>query len=349
MVSRRLVRAASAAGALLLALTVATPAWCEPTAADKATARALLKEGDAARAKGDLKAALKSYMGAHAIMGLPTTGVAVGKAQADQGLLVEAVDTLLAVTRMPVKPDENDYLREARASAQTLSTSIAARIPSIKLVLAGVADESAAKVTSDGHEVVSAAAGLPRKVNPGSHVLVVRVGTDERRAEVSVAEGENRDVKIDFGEPASSDPVAKAPEGADTNTTTTSGTSNTVTHDAGAPSTMSPLVYVGFGTAAAFLIGGTVTGLVAMSKAKSAKDGCIETRCPPSTYDDIDTSKRMGTISTIAFVVAGVGVGVGVLGLLSAPSPAESTTKTSARPHVTPWIGLGTVGVSGAF
>ena len=88
----------------------------------------------------------------------------------------------------------------------------------------------------------------------------------------------------------------------------------------------SPLVYAGFGGAAVFGLVGAITGGLAFSKASSAKDACDGTRCPPSTHDDISSSKTFGTVSTITFALAGVGLGVGIYGLFSSPS----TPKTSA-------------------
>jgi hypothetical protein len=53
----------------------------------------------------------------------------------------------------------------------------------------------------------------------------------------------------------------------------------------------------------------------------------------------------MATVSTIAFVVAGVGAGVGFGALLFGGKAPETT----ARADLTPWIGLGTAGIRGTF
>jgi hypothetical protein len=77
----------------------------------------------------------------------------------------------------------------------------------------------------------------------------------------------------------------------------------------------------------------------------TVKDECPTKTCDPSVQSDLDSAKKLGTISTIAFVVAGVGVGVGVVGLLN-PSKAEPAPKAAA---VVPVIGLGTIGLKGSF
>jgi hypothetical protein len=60
-----------------------------------------MKEGDGKFAAKDYAGALKAYEAAHAIMQVPSTGLPLAKAQLERGLLVEARDTLLQITRHP--------------------------------------------------------------------------------------------------------------------------------------------------------------------------------------------------------------------------------------------------------
>src|SRR5215468_3304078 len=91
---------------LALALSILAPrALAAPTAAEKETARALMKSARDKRRASDLRGALVDFTKARAIMNVPTTGLEVGKTQMDLGLLVEARDTLLEVARSPAAPD----------------------------------------------------------------------------------------------------------------------------------------------------------------------------------------------------------------------------------------------------
>ena len=54
-------------------------------------------------------------------------------------------------------------------------------------------------------------------------------------------------------------------------------------------------------------------------------------RCPPGTYGDIDRGETLGTISTIAFAVVGLGAVITVFGLLN-PTRTWSTTTVRWRP-----------------
>ena len=53
-------------------------------------------------------------------MHVPTTGLAVARTQAALGLLVEARDTALGVTRIPVIPKEPPVIGEGRKQADNL-------------------------------------------------------------------------------------------------------------------------------------------------------------------------------------------------------------------------------------
>jgi hypothetical protein len=105
-------------------------------------------------------------------------------------------------------------------------------------------------------------------------------------------------------------------------------------------------VYVGFGLGAVGIGVGSVTGLMAISKANAVKDECVDNKCPPSTEDDLDASKTFGTISTIGFGVGLAGIALGIWGLMSSGGSPEKPP-TSAR--LEPVIGNRFVGVRGAF
>lgn len=311
--------------ATMLALSSGS-GFADPSASDKETARALMKDGDTKRTKGDHRGALLSFRAAHAIMNVPTTGLELGRTENELGLLVEARDTLLSVTRLPVVVGESENMRDAREEAQKLSDSIEPRIPSLTIRVEGLAEGVAPRVTVDGTAILAATLGVPRKHNPGTHTIVVVAGSTEKRETVDLVEHDEKTLTISMSAPATSsdDPPAEAP----------------------APSRISPLVYVGFGSAALFGALGGVTGLVAFSRANSAKEGCDGTLCPPSTHDDIESSRTFGTVSTISFALAGAGAVVGVIGLFSR-APAPPPEPTARGVHLL-W-GLGSIGVAGAF
>ena len=171
---------ARATGALLaVSMCIAdASAHAGPSATDKENARAYMADGRAKRSAGDLTGALKAFQAANAIMHVPTTLLEVARTESMLGLLIEAREDALTTARSPLKATDPVPFREARAAAQKLADEIEPRIPSIRL---SVNDTPDLEVRIDGELLPSLAVGLPRKVDPGSHVIVASAGSVERK------------------------------------------------------------------------------------------------------------------------------------------------------------------------
>jgi hypothetical protein len=321
----------------------------EPSAADKATARSLLDEGDALLNKGSLQAAHDKYKAADAIMGVPTTGVALADAQAKLGLLVEAADTLARVQRYHTKPGEPKAFTAARDEAARKLTELGARLPSLTVALAGgVAPTSAMRVSIDGAELAEPARFLPRKVNPGSHEIVVDAGDRRGSAAVTLAERESRTVEVTLPAPVVAKGAGDASSGA-----ATSALGGTAAPPKGEPaptkgatsSRVHPAVWAGLGLTGAGLVAGAITGGLALGKKGTLENECPTTVCvTPSSQDALDSATTLAHVSTASFVVAGAAGGVTALvwALTRSPSPEP-------RVAVVPLVGAGYLGVSGSF
>jgi hypothetical protein len=282
------------------------------------------------RDKRDVQGALARYQAADSIMHVTTTGLAVARAQAELGLLVEAHDTLVDLMRIPPKPNEPAVLSEARVAARALSDELEGRIPALRVHLLGTAE---ATVAIDGATIPPASIIGDRRVNPGRHVVTARVGTVERREDVTLAERERRDVTFDFGAPA--------PQ------VFTLADSQPKTTAAARVGPFGALAFTGFGIGAAGVIAGSITGLVSISKANAAKaipanqGGCVSDNCGPATHSDIDTSETLGNVSTVAFLAGGAGLVLGVSSLVVWRSRARSQHDHGTAAHATmqPWVG----------
>jgi len=317
---------------------VPATALAEPTAAERETARGLMSQGRTQRDAKDYRAALQSFQAADAIMHVPTTGYEVAKTLELMGQLVEARDTVLRVLRIPEQPSDPQPFKDARAKAQALSDDLEVRIPSVKIALKGVPEGTTPTVTIDGTAIAVAALAGPFKLNPGHHVIEAKTKTAAGKAEIDVAEKETKDVAIELvatGATTAPEPTPEPPppEKPPEPPPSSSGSRT--------------LTYAGFGVAAVGAILGGITGFVSISKKNDAQAQCTDNRCPPKTHDTIDSANTMATISTVSFIVAGVGAGVGIVSLLlrsDNPPPAPTTGV-----HATPWIGLGSAGVRGTF
>lgn len=331
-------RRAALLGGLLVALGAATSAGLargqgapppaeqaaeEPSAADKETARNLVAVGDQRYEARDYQGALEAYQGADAIMAVPTTGIEVGRALIALAKLVEARDKLLEISRYPVRADEPTAFTKARRRAADLAADLAERIPSMEIELRGLPAGTEAEVRVDDVVVKPATVGLPRKLNPGPHPLkVTAAGYHTVDIVVELKERQRRVVEIPLRTSAAPPPVEPAPD-------------------------TSPVAYAGFAIGAVGLVVGTITGAVSLSIASDVTDQCVNDVCPSSVEADADRSLSLAHVSTVSFVLAGVGAGLGILGLTVFADDEPSTTPTGAR--VEPWVGLGAGGLRGAF
>lgn len=347
----------------------------EPSAADKETARGLMTEGRADRDKNDLKGALKAFAGADAIMHVPTTGLELARAQAALGQLVEARDTALRVARSPERPGGDPApFKSARDAASTLTDQLEARIPSLTVDVKNVPTGATPTLTIDGVDVPSEVIGQPRKLDPGHHVVEVKAGTAYGKQEVDVAEKDSKEISIELPAQAAAAPVAATPEtGADESSEQAPEQPAETQGRSGASKAM---IFGGFALAGVGAIAGSVTGIMSMSKTSSIKNSSAcassggNTLCNTSEDGDISSAKTLATISTISFIAGGVGAAVGIIGLFvggGSGSSSEPATSAPASPdapasdspasdqssrlrvHVSPWIGLGSTGLSGTF
>ena len=331
--------ALSVALGLASASLVTRPALADgaPSASDLESARGALLAGRALRAKGDLAGALEKFKAAHVLAHTPVTGIELAKVHAELGQPVEARDVCFEIGRMPIALGETGRSREARAEADTLAEAMKGKVATLLVVLK-TPPNRAAHVKVDGVEVPEAALAAGRKVNPGKHVVTARIDEGpEASVSATLGEGEKKSVEL-------------APE------------APTKVSQAGGPppppppppdeerKTGSPLVPLGFGVGTAGLIGGSVSGSIALSKTsttdanskKPARDAKVG--CQAAETSDLSTARGAATVSTIGFVVAGVGAAVGVVGLLT-----PGTVRVGKQGRISPYFDGTGAGLHGAF
>lgn len=198
--------------------------------------------------------------------------------------------------------------------AEKRAKALEPRLPKLTVAVPGAPADL--EVTRDGVALGAASMGIALPVNPGAHTLVVHAKGHEDRTEiVTLAEGETKRVDLKMGAVKIEKPAASGAPGAERE-----------------PRGMSPLVFVGFGTAIAGVGVGTVTGILAFGKASTARDACPNERCTPAGIEAVDSGRTLATVSTIGFIVGGVGAGVGLYGLLLGKPAASSSVAVSLGP-----------------
>jgi hypothetical protein len=324
----------------LLALSLSTcPALAQPSASDRATARALAEEGGEALDKKNYEIAADRFSRADALVHAPTLSLELARAQVGLRRFVEAQETYLRIIREGVPPGSPPAFTKAFQDAQKEIKAIPPRLGWVTLTVTGA---NAFIVTIDGNEVPKAALDVKRAVNPGNHVVKASAdGYVANETTFTVGEGESAAVSMTL-DPMPSSPTAKPPTPSAAKTTITTASGAQVGTDSGRPrgSTQKTLGIVALGVGGAGLMVGSITGLVAISRHGDLQTNCPGGQCPESQQKNLDSYRTFSTISTIGFIVAGAGAIGGMTLLLTSPSPREGRAQVS--PYISP-TGAGAV------
>lgn len=327
---------------MLVTLGIPASAHAQRAAEDIASARELYNEGIDLRDKGDLKGAVEKFRAAHALGNTPITGLDLCRTYSALHQPVEAREACLSVARIDPIKNESERSKGARSDAASLAEAEKAKIAGLRIRVIGSPAGVEPTVVVDGVTVPAAALSASRAVNPGKHVVVASAsGGPETNASVELRDGEIRDVELVVRPGEANRDAAQA----------TAPTSPTP----GAPPPKKKshaLATASFIVAGVSGLVGVITGISAMNSESDLDPKCPNKICGRSDWRDLDSARTTGTVSTVAFVVAGVGLGVGLVSILaSGSSKASASTKSSPATsiRVQPVFGLGGGGVYGTF
>ncbi len=295
----------------LLAIALASHtciASADPPPDDVESAKSFYNQGLDLREAGDHIGAMTFFRVAFARVRSPIVGLDLAREHVALGDLVAALTIAESIDKIPVAPEETDKSATARADAVKLTSELQKRVATLEVV--APAD---ALIVLDGARVTPAEIAH-RRVNPGKHVVFVSTTTVVHH-DLDLKAGELRKLVVEAkAAPAPIAPIPREP-----------ATKRSYT-----------LTYTGLGIATAGLVAGTITGVLALSRADSVHDRCGNTSCPSDVGDDVHTVRVLGTTSTISFAVAGGGLLLAAFGYVHERS-------------LTPVVGLGTIGLTGTF
>jgi hypothetical protein len=343
----------------LAVLTSASPAYAQDASSqDIAQARQLGQQAQAAYDKGDFVESEKLWSAAAKLYTqAPTLTLGLARTQAKLGKVVAAQENYNKIVReWGNNPNPPPAFKDAVEAAKNEVGAVSAKVASVTVSVEGPTNPV---VTIDGQTVPVAALGLKRPVDPGSHkVSATADGYKPADATFSVTEGGSAAASLKMEKAPGA--VAVVPGGP----APSSGTGAASATEPGADTSGSKgsmnktLAIVAFGVGGAGLVVGAITGGIALGKAGDLKDKCgADKSCPPSEQSNVDSYKSVGTISTIGFIVAGVGGVTGLVLLLTAPKESASAASTSHYATVkhdgglamTPYFGGTSAGVTGHF
>jgi hypothetical protein len=318
---------------LLLGLTPLVPrtAHAEASAADRATARTLALEGYTALRSKDYATAADRFQRADELVHAPSLLVDLARAQIGLGKLADAYDNYSRVISEGVAVGSPPAWVKALADAKAEVGPLPARLGWLTITVT----PSGAGVTYDDAALAPSALGVKRAADPGQHFIKATApGFLPSEKSVTVHAGETGAVSIELEQaPPEAQPVAPA----------LSQPSAPLAPEP--PGWRAPVTISAFAVGGAGLVLGTVTGILALSKHSSLKDGCANGVCGPSQKSDLDAYYALANLSTVGFIVAGAGVATGTILLLTAPK-REATTDSAAW---SPFIGIASAGVKGTF
>ena len=325
----------------------------EPAAQDIAQARELGGQAAQAHEAGNYAEAEKLWAAASKLYPLaPTLTLGLARSQAKLGKVVAAQESYNKIIReWGTNPSPPPAFKDALEAAKAEVGAVSARVASVVISVEG---PQSAKVTIDGQPVPPAALGLKRPVDPGQHTVKASAeGFKPAETVFSVNDGASAEAKLKLERDESA--VAAAP-------TPATGPADPVTPppaevggDAGkGGSSNKTLALAAFGVGAAGLVVGSITGLMAMGKHSDLEKSCPNGTCPPGEQDNVDSYNTLGTVSTVGFVVAGVGAAAGAVLWFTAPKTTGSAAGARyaterTKPTVVPYLGLGAAGVTGRF
>ena len=327
---------------VLAAVLCASPARAdEPSEADRATARALAREGYEALQKKDYERAEDRFRRADALVHAPTIVVDHARALTGLGRFVEACERYSLVIREGVPANAPWPWKQAVADATKEIALVEPRRAWLKVTVKGA---SRPQVLIDTDEVPGASLGVPRATDPGQRrVRVSANGFRPSEQLVELSEGEKREVVVELEALPIEDVTLEedAPEPERETTTIVVKSDRT-------------LAYVGFGVGGAGLVVGSVTGILALSVRADVMEKCggkmecehYVVQANPQIKDDIDRYRTLGLVSGISY---GIGLAAAGAGAYLFFTQKPDTVSADAGVSVVPYVGPGEIGAVGTF
>jgi hypothetical protein len=324
---------------LLVAGLSATSAALALTPEEEATATKLMKDGIAAREKGDLAAAEKAFSAAHTLANLPSSGYALASVYEKQGKLLLALQVARGVTRLTPSKDWTSASVDGFKRSAELVTSLDRRVPSLVIEVPGY-DDAALTIELDGARLSPPVLGVARKVDPGHHRATASApGVAAQSLELDVAEREEKRVTFSLPPPKAG---PRRADGAASSAPPPGSKPKSRDGGAGGPR---PLLITGIVSLSVGVVGagvGIVPALMAKGKIDDLEPHCPNDVCPPPYHDDLDSASSLALAANVAFIAGGVLAAAGLtLIVVDATSTPDDDPAVRAAVRVGPaWSGV---------
>lgn len=344
----------------LCGVLVVSPARAA-TEEEKAGARAAATQGAGAFDQKRWADALDLFSRAESLVHSPVHLLFKARALVELGQLVKARETYVQIVREQQPTPPSALLTTSQEAAKQELAAVEPRLANVTISVAGEG-AATATVTMDGAKVPAALVGLSRPVDPGEHTLqALGNGVGSDLTPFSVKEGGSATVTLQLKTVPGALPPAVAPMEPASPGAAASGAAPaalaappTVVDAGSAPKGggggLRVGSYIAFGVGAVGLAAGTVFAITAKGKYDDGNALCKSFPCNLTAAQskqrtqfgkDGDSAK---TLSMIGFIAGGVGVAAGTTLLL-----LSSHNGSQEKVQLEPWIGVGSLGMNGAF
>jgi tetratricopeptide (TPR) repeat protein len=323
----------------------------------RAAARAIGEEGLALYDQGKYVDALDRFERADDLIKAPTLGLMAARSLEKLGRLVEASERYQQVAGMKVDAGATEAFKQAQAAATKEREALVPRIPNVEVSVAGPGAEQVTSLMLDGRRLPPEKTGSARPisakipVDPGDHRLEAKAEAGEAFERFSLSEGATERVVLTLTGSPNKLLVPPGKGAAEPGQAAKDSSSSPPPERKG--KTQETIGWVSLGVGAAGVAVGVVTGSIAAGKHAGFTDPpCNDDlkTCPAEFQDDIDSYNTLRPVSSVGFIVGGVGLGVGAVLLLTLPrGGARYSTSNSSGVTVTPWIGPASAGFRGTF
>jgi hypothetical protein len=293
----------------------------EDSATETAAARTLAVEGLKLAQAGKCDEAVPKLEHAEKLHHSAIVLSRLGECNVSLGKLVEGTEQLRKVLREPLPANPTPALSKAYEHAQSALDTAKPRIGAITVSL-GKAAPADLHLTVDGQAVPASLVDTELPADPGEHTVEASApGFLKASAHVSLSSADKKTVSLKL----EVDPNAPAvvPHASDAPTTSEVASPPNVGAPAADGSSASPpephsapshaAAYVAWGMGVVGVGVGSAFGLIAMKDKHDIVARCGSNSCTPDSSGSLDSAKRSGNISTIAFGIGGAGLILGTV------------------------------------
>ncbi len=295
---------------------------------EKAMAEALFQEGRSLLEQGKTAEACSRFESSQRLEAKLGTLLNVALCHEQLGKTASSWAEFIEAAELAARSGEPKREAFAREHARALESKLS------RLTITRTGATPAAAISIDGRPLDPALMGRALPLDPGKHVIEARAPGKQRWSqEVEIAPGSARaEVRVpDLVDEAVASPAPAPPAPAPMAPLPVAAPPG-ITPDPqrGDPS---PLVWAGFGVAAAGVAVGAVTGLMAASKASDLTARCPNDVCSPADSDALSSANTMANVANVSFAVAAAGAVVGTVALVVLRSPRDRAAVVTVGPR----------------